>query len=132
MQRVLRARAIVEGEVEADLVVLRRPISLLGELDPKNGVISTGWEKISVKDKVLAIPSVRGSTVGSYVLYAAKENGCAPKGIVALKPDPILITGAVISDIPLLQPIDDISLEELAKYRRATLSSREGIIRLFG
>jgi len=131
MRRIIKSKVIVGGGAKGELVVLRHPISLLGELDPHRGLVISGSEKLDVKRKILFLPYVRGSTVGSYVLYAAKANGVAPAGLIALRPDPILITGAVISEIPLYQPLEPISPEEAASFSCAVLSPETSSIALF-
>lgn len=128
--RKIKAKAIVPGQVIGELVIIRHPISFLGEFDPREGTVLSENKKIMVKNKIVFIPSIRGSTVGSYVLYAAKENKSAPNGIITLKPDPILITGAVISDIPLFQIIESIDIESISIYNYALLDPIEEIITL--
>lgn len=48
------------------------------------------------------IPGGKGSTVGSYVIFQMKKNGTAPKAIICLKAEPIIATGAIMSDIPMV------------------------------
>lgn len=125
MQKEVRARAIVRGAAKGELIVIDNPISLLGELNAYEGTVLTPSGKIVVKGKILFIPSVRGSTVGSYVLYAAKEEGTAPSGIIVMRPDPIIITGAILADIPLFHPIETLDIEEIKAYRYAVLDPSE-------
>jgi predicted aconitase with swiveling domain len=44
--------------------------------------------------------------VGSYILYALSRNGHAPAAIVNLEAEPIIATGAIISEIPMIDRID--------------------------
>lgn len=64
----------------------------------------------SVAGTVLAFPYGKGSTVGSYVLYALTRNGHAPAAIVNTEAEPIIATGAIIGNIPMIDrpyiPID--------------------------
>jgi predicted aconitase with swiveling domain len=87
-------------------IVVENPISFLGDVDPISGILvqpdsEMRGEKIS--NRVLFAPEGRGSTVGSYILYALKSNGNQPLALVMHKAEPIIITGAVISNIPLLE-----------------------------
>ncbi len=97
--RKFKAKAIVEGECKGEAVVIDKPLSFFGEVDPYNGVVKPLG--VSIADKVLVIPGTRGSTVGSYVIYALREYGKAPSCIVACSIEPILVIGCVIADIPL-------------------------------
>ncbi len=67
-------------------------------------------EGTSVAGTVLAFPYGKGSTVGSYVIYALSRNGHAPAAIVNTEAEPIIATGAIIGNIPMIDrlsvPID--------------------------
>ena len=56
----------------------------------------------SVAGTVLAFPYGKGSTVGSYVIYALSRNGHAPVAIVNTEAEPIIATGAIIGNIPMI------------------------------
>jgi predicted aconitase with swiveling domain len=60
----------------------------------------------SVKGKVLCFPHGHGSTVGSYVLYSLVRKGLGPKAIVNQVADTVVVVGAIISDIPMVDKID--------------------------
>ena len=55
-----------------------------------------------IKDKVLFIPGGKGSTVGSYVIFQMMKNNTAPNAIICLNAEPIIATGAIMSDIPMV------------------------------
>ncbi|KUO84290.1 MAG: aconitase subunit 2 [Thermoproteus sp. CIS_19] len=86
------------GAVQAEVVKLG-PISFLGDLDPESGVISG----VRISGKILAVPYVRGSTVGPYVLWHAAARGNAPVAIVARSVDLMLITASALAGVPLFQ-----------------------------
>lgn len=88
-----------QGRLRAEVVKLDRPISLLGDLDPQTGRVGD----VEASGKILAIPYVRGSTVGPYVLWAASRRGVAPLAIVARKVDLMLVTACVLSGVPLYE-----------------------------
>jgi len=56
--------------------------------------------------KVLAFSFGKGSTVGSYVLYALSRNGHAPAAIVNTEAEPIIATGAIMGNIPMIDRIE--------------------------
>ncbi|WP_054853311.1 DUF126 domain-containing protein [Vulcanisaeta distributa] len=88
------------GIVSGELVVYREPLSFLGDVDGRNGVIRP--INASIAGKVLAIPSSRGSTVGPYVMYQLSKYGKAPLVILSVKADTMLIIGAVMAQIPIM------------------------------
>ena len=105
----LRGRAIVEGHCKAEALVSTKPISFLGGVDPADGKVSEKNHDLCgecIKDKVLCFPHGHGSTVGSYVLYSLAKKKLAPKAIVNQKADPVVVVGAIIADIPMIDQID--------------------------
>jgi predicted aconitase with swiveling domain len=58
---------------------------------------------------VLVIPSGKGSTVGSYVMYQMAKNMTAPIAVIAIEAEPIIATGAIMAGIPMVdQPEEEI------------------------
>jgi len=105
----LKGRVIVEGHCKAEALVSAKPISFLGGIDPADGkVIEQNHELLGmcIKDKVLCFPHGHGSTVGSYVLYSLAKKGLAPKAILNQTADPVVVVGAIIANVPMLDQID--------------------------
>ncbi len=103
MARTFRGRVLVEGEAEGPALVINS-ISFYGDVDPERGVLADGR---SIEGRILVARRSRGSTVGSYVIYALKEYGKAPKAILMGRSEPIVIAGAVLSNIPLIDGLPD-------------------------
>lgn len=95
--REFKLRAIVPGDAEGEAVVVES-ISFYGDVDADRGLLFDGR---SVSGKILVARRSRGSTVGSYVIYALKANGVSPKAIIMGESEPIVIAGAVLAGIPL-------------------------------
>jgi hypothetical protein len=110
---IIEARSIAKGVGTGPLLVSSAPISFLSGVDPETGIIVETGHPLRgqcVAGKVLAFPYGKGSTVGSYVLYALSQNGHAPAAIVNTEAEPIIATGAIIGKIPMVDrpkiPID--------------------------
>jgi len=106
---MLKGRRIVEGHCRAEALVSAKPISFLGGVDPADGkIIEKGHDLCGecVKDKVLCFPHGHGSTVGSYVLYSLAKKNLAPRAIINQKADPVVVVGAIIANIPMVDQID--------------------------
>ena len=106
---VLKGRGIVEGLCKAKALVSSKPISFLGGVDPADGKIVDKTHDLCgecIKGKVLCFPHGSGSTVGSYVLYSLSKKKLAPKAIVNQTADPVVVVGAIIADIPMIDKID--------------------------
>lgn len=105
----LRAHVVSRGRAEGEALVTSRPISFLGSVDPKTGIVIEKGHELegqSIKGKVLIFPGGKGSTVGSYVIYQLKKNGAAPSAMINVKAEPIVAVGAIISNIPLVDRVE--------------------------
>ena len=82
-------------------------------------------EGTSITGKVLAFPYGKGSTVGSYVLYALSRNGHAPAAIINAEAETIIATGAIIGNIPMIDRIE-IPLSRLKNDTPVTVNGDTG------
>jgi len=121
---ILEGRGISKGYVEGEVVKVENPVSFLGDVDPNTGVV---FNRKSIKDSIFVFPGGRGSTVGSYVIYQLKKNGTAPKGMINTRSETIVATGAIISDIPL---VDKIQIDLLKDGDKVEVDGEEGKINL--
>ncbi len=134
MVLLFRARGISRGCATGRLLVSPAPISFLSGVNPETGtVVERGHplEGQSIAGTVLAFGHGKGSTVGSYVLYALKRNGKAPAAIINTRADPIIAVGAIIGDIPMVdQP--EIALDRLKPGTLVRVNGTEGIVEYEG
>jgi predicted aconitase with swiveling domain len=127
---ILHGRGIVEGLCRAKALVSTKPISFLGDVDPATGRIVEKRHDLygeSVMDRVLCFPHGHGSTVGSYVLYALAKKGLAPKAIINRKADPVIVVGAVIANIPM---IDQIDISRIRTGDMVEVNAYKGIVKI--
>ncbi len=129
--KIIKGRVLVEGYAEGEAIVSKEPISFLGDVDPKTGVIvkkDHPLRGLSVKGKIFVFPYGKGSTVGSYVIYQLAKNNVAPKAILNVKSEPIIIIGCVISEIPLMDSFEENILEIIKNRDYVIVNCREGYI----
>jgi uncharacterized protein len=109
---LFHGRGIARGRGTGELLVSPAAISFLSGVDPDTGVIVEKGHPLegeSITGKVLAFGHGKGSTVGSYVLYALARKGKAPAAIINRKADPIIAVGAIMGKIPMVdEPEVDI------------------------
>ena len=125
----INCRSISKGFVEGELLTSGEAISFLGGVDPVTGVVLDAGHDlrgVSISDKVLFIPGGKGSTVGSYVLFQLKKNGVQPRAIICLDAEPIIATGAIMADIPMVDHPDDTDL--LVDGVKVSVDADNGII----
>ena len=102
---LLQGRSIAKGTGTGPLLITDTPLSFLGGVDAKTGIVIDEGHPLfgqSVAGKVLVFPYGKGSTVGSYVLYALAKNHVAPAAIINTECETIIATGAIIAEIPTI------------------------------
>ncbi|MFA4955643.1 MAG: DUF126 domain-containing protein [Candidatus Methanoperedens sp.] len=114
MTTILKAHIVSRGKAQGEALVTSQPISFLGSVDVKKGIIVEKGHELegkSISGKVLVFPGGKGSTVGSYAIYQLKKNGTAPIAMINVKAEPIVAVGAIISDIPLVDNVEKNPIE---------------------
>ena len=74
---------------------------------------------------VLYFPHGKGSTVGSYVLYALRYNGKAPAALVNREAEPIIVVGAIIAGIPMMDRPEP-AIDRIPAGTRVTVDGGKG------
>ena len=110
MSFTIQGRGISKGKGKGALLKSSAPISFLSGVDPDTGIVVEEGHPLrgeSIAGKVLAFPFGKGSTVGSYVIYALKRNDKAPCAIINEEAETIIAVGAIISDIPMVDKLSE-------------------------
>jgi len=131
IRMVIKCRTISKGKATGELIVSTEPLSFLGGVNPNTGEIIDPNHELKgrfIKDKILFIPGGKGSTVGSYVIFQMKKNNVAPSAIICLNAEPIIATGAIMSDIPMVDSPEDT--EGLTDGVEVSVNSEKGEITL--
>ncbi len=97
----IRCDVLVEGETSSgETLVLDRPISFWGGVDPKTGRIADvrhPQHGQTIAGRVLFLPGTIGSSSASAVLMELVHNGNAPAALVLDEPDAILLLGLIVA-----------------------------------
>jgi len=126
----MQGRKIFKGKVVGEALVTGDDISFYGGCDPETGeIVEKGHhlEGKSISGKVLIFPSGKGSTVGSYVLYALKKAEKAPLAIVNKVMDPVVAVGCIISEIPA---VDQIDIGKIQNGQKIEVDADNGVVTL--
>jgi len=94
-------RAMVAGEAAGEVLRLSEPLSFFGGLDPMTGrIIDRRHPQVNelVTDRVLVMPSGRGSSSASSTLCESARAGTGPAAIIMEAPDDIIALGAIVAD----------------------------------
>ena len=109
MEKKLKGRLIFSGAAAGKVLKSEAPLGLFGHLDPKTGIYREAGHPLDgkcVKGRVLVFPRAKGSTVGSYILYALRKTGKAPAAMILSECDTIVAVGAIIGSIPTVDSVD--------------------------
>lgn len=126
----MQGRKIFKGKIVGEALVTGDDISFYGGCDPETGeIVEKGHhlEGKSISGKILVFPSGKGSTVGSYVLYALKKAEKAPLAIVNKVMDPVVAVGCIISEIPA---VDQIDIGKIQNGQKIEVDADNGVVTL--
>lgn len=124
----MQGRKIFKGKISGEALVTGEDISFYGGCDPETGeIVEKGHhlEGKSVSGKILVFPTGKGSTVGSYVLYALKKAEKAPLAIINKTTDPVVAVGCIISEIPA---VDQIEIEKIRTGQKVEVDADNGVV----
>lgn len=135
MQRmtVIKGRGLCKGVAEGEALVTSQSISFVGGIDVDTGrVVEKGHqlEGQSIVGKVLVFPQGKGSTAGSYAIYAASLRGTGPRAIINLEAEPIITTGAIMGGIPLIDKLERNPLEAIQSGDWVCVDGERGLVEL--
>ncbi len=124
----LKGRKISKGKAVGVALVSKKPFSFLGGVDEDGNIIDKNSDVFgeNLKDKIFVFPYGKGSTVGSYVIYALAKKGIL-KGIVNKECEPIVASGAIIGGIPA---VDKIDIEKIKTGDIIEVDGDRGIVRI--
>jgi predicted aconitase with swiveling domain len=99
MAKVLSGKTSHPGIAQGEVLVLTEPVSFWGGVDHHGEIIDVhhAQHKAKMTNKILVMPSGRGSSSATAVLAELIRTGDGPLGIVMLQCDTILVIGALVS-----------------------------------
>jgi predicted aconitase with swiveling domain len=131
MTNRIKGRVLVKGMARGLALVTNEPLSFLGGVDPKTGlVVEHGHELegLMVTNRILVFPYGQGRTVGSYTLLAMSKEGTKPAGIVNRRSEAIIAAGCVLADIPLMDNLEKDPIEIIQTGDLVTLDAKNGFV----
>lgn len=99
---------IAEGTATGQILISRDDICFY-LIDPKTGIViekGHDLEGRSVSGKVLVVPTGKGSSVvQADGLYQLQLHGNAPRAMIILHPDTVLVASAIVMGIPMVNKL---------------------------
>jgi len=131
MKMIINARSISRGNASGEALLSKEPIGFLGGVDPETGVVIEKGHPLegrSIVGKVLIFPNGKGSTVGSYVMLQLAKNRKAPTAIINISAEPIIVVGAIISRIPMVDKAEKDIYAVLKNGQKVEVDGTKGRI----
>lgn len=125
---ILTGRKVVKGVAEGIALVTTEPLSFMGSINPKTGIIIERGHELEgecMKGRILVFPFSKGSTGGSYMLYDVVRNGVGPAGIINQEAESVAVIGAIVAELPM---IDQVSINKLKTGDYIVMNADEGKI----
>lgn len=133
MKKEFSCNKISRGYVEGEIIISDQPI-LFYHTDPETGVITEKGHPLegkSVKDKIVVFPGGKGSSVvQADGLYKLDELNTAPKGFIVDQLDTVLVSCAIVMEIPMVNDVSKEFYETVKDGDRVILDSGNGKISL--
>jgi predicted aconitase with swiveling domain len=129
----IRCRKISEGKVDGEVIVSKDSVCFY-LVEPETGVIvekNHDIEGKSIAGKILVMPSGKGSSVvQADGLFKLAKNDKAPKAMIIEHADTVLVTGAIIMEIPMVHKVEAKFYKTVLDGDVVSLDADNGIIRL--
>ena len=111
----LQGKVVIPGEVRGTVLVGNEPLSFWGGYDWKTGEIIDRRHILSgaiARNKILAVPSTRGSSTTTAVLLEAIRAKTAPAAILTTDTDFFFALASVVADELYASPLPLVALSE--------------------
>lgn len=134
----LPCKPVVRGDISGDVLFSRSPISFIGGVDPQTGIIRDQLNDAfgqSMADKIYVFPFGKGSSGAGLVLLELERIGKAPRALVNLRTDTVLLTGPLVSRefykhiIPVVN-VDEAAMDVLSTAKHLSICCETGLITL--
>lgn len=133
MGMTIKGRAVMRGDVQAEAIVTKEPLSFT-YIDPDTGTVIDTTHMLhgqNIKDKILILPMIKGSAMQPFSLYQLVKKRVAPKGLIALEADVRLMVAAIYCEIPLIDKLEKNPLEIISTGDLVHLNGDKGMIEVW-
>lgn len=133
MKREYSCHKISEGVSQGEVIISKDEI-MFYLVEPETGIViekSHDLEGQSVANKIIIFPGGKGSSVvqsdGLYQLMMKKNQ---PKAMIIQNPETVLVAGAIIMEIPMVDKVDPKFYEDVKNGDIVKIDATNGIIEI--
>lgn len=131
--KTFKCTKISGGKAKAEAIVSKDAVCFY-LVEPATGVIIEKNHDIinqSIAGKILIMPSGKGSSVvQADGLYKLQQSGFSPKGIIVEQADTVLVSSAIIMEIPMVHKVDKAFYDSVKTGMKIILDADGGEITL--
>lgn len=128
-----KCHKISEGKARAEAIISTDRI-MFYQVRPEDGVMEEknhALEGRSIAGKILLFPGGKGSSVVQQDgLYHLDRNHNMPAALIVQDPDPVLVAGAIIMELPMVDKVDPAFYEAVKDGDTVTVSADEGWVEI--
>jgi hypothetical protein len=122
----IACRKIAEGKAEGEAIISTDAICFY-LVEPETGIVierNHALEGRSIAGKILVMPSGKGSSVvQADGLYKLMKHGKAPLAMIVEFPDPVLVSSAIVMEIPTVMRVGREFYEKVRTGSRIRLDA---------
>lgn len=124
---------ISEGVAEGEVIISKDDI-MFYLIEPETGKViepAHDLEGKSIANKILVFPSGKGSSVvQADGLYQLNMKGNAPKAMIIQHPETVLVSSAIIMEVPMVDKVDDDFYKVVKDGDRIRVDADKGLIEI--
>lgn len=133
MSSTITFRTISAGSAQAEVLYSKDDICFY-LTDPKTGVLRDkghDLDGISIAGKILIFPSGKGSAVvQDEGLFSLNENGNLPAAMIIETPETVLVFGALLLNIPVIDSVCKDDMKKLFSGVKIQLNTEKKLLKV--
>ena len=115
-------------KISGDIVVMTGGFSPRYHLNRETGEFSVSGHPVDgekLSGKILICDYARGGIAAGWALNMLKDKDFAPSALIFMRANPVMVQGAIFTNIPIAEGFDQEQFEKLQNSIRITLDPEE-------
>ena len=133
MAKRFACHKISEGKATAEAIISKDRI-MFYQVRPEDGMMEEKNHHLEgriIAKKILLFPGGKGSSVVQQDgLYHLDHNHNMPAALIVQDPDPVLVAGAIIMELPMVDKVDPAFYETVKDGDIVTVNADEGYVEI--